>query len=60
MIENLNYVKDHGIKAFLGKEEEKWKCPECGGVISCHNGICHSCGVEKLRTLQEVRDWNRG
>ena len=60
MIENLNYVKEHSMVKFLAREEEKWECPECGGVISCHNGICHSCGVEKLRTLQEVRDWTRG
>ena len=60
MIENHDYIKEHGMAAFLAKEAEKWKCPDCSGVISCHNGICHSCGVEKLKTLQEVRDWTRG
>ena len=60
MIENHDYIKEHGMEAFLAKEAEKWECPDCGGVISCHNGICHSCGVEKLKTLQEVRDWTSG
>ena len=60
MIENLNYIKEHSMEKFLAREEEKWKCPECGEVISCHNGICHSCSVEKLRTLQDVRDWTGG
>ena len=60
MLENLEIIKNKGIKALLVREEEKWKCPECGGVISCHNGICYSCGVEKLKILQEVRSWNRG
>ena len=44
MIENLEYIKEYGMEKLLTKEEEKWKCPECGGVISCHNGICYSCG----------------
>ena len=49
MIENLEFVKKNGIERFLEKEAEKWHCPECGGVICCHNGICYSCGLEKLR-----------
>jgi hypothetical protein len=48
MIENLEYIRDNGMAAFLEREQEKWKCPECGGVISCHNGVCYSCGLEKL------------
>jgi hypothetical protein len=54
MIENLSYIKEHGMTKFLEKEAEKWKCPECGGVISCHNGICFSCGVEKLKSLKKT------
>ena len=60
MIENLEYIKKHGMEKFLEKEEEKWKCPECGGIISCHNGICYSCGLEKLKKgsyRQETKKW---
>ena len=60
MVENHNYIREYGMDEFLKKEAEKWKCPECGGIICCHNGICYSCGAEKLRALQEVRDWTRG
>jgi len=49
MLENLGIIKEKGIGVLLAREEEKWKCPECGGIISCHNGICYSCGVEKLK-----------
>lgn len=51
MLENLEMIKNEGIEALLAREEEKWKCPECGGVISCHNGVCYGCGVKKLRVL---------
>ena len=54
MIENHTYIKEHGMEKFLEKEAEKWKCPECGGVISCHNGICYSCGVGKLKSLKRI------
>ena len=57
MIANLEYIKEHGMAAFLKMEEEKWKCPECGGVISCHNGICYSCGIEKLRSKENIHRW---
>ena len=58
MIENMEYIRDNGMAAFLKKEEEKWKCPECGGVICCHNGICYSCGIEKLRNKENIHRWD--
>jgi hypothetical protein len=52
-IENLNFIKENGIDKFFKKEEERWKCPVCGRVISCHNGICYSCGLEKLKMVNK-------
>jgi len=57
MIENLEYIKENGMDKFLKKEEEKWRCPECGGVICCHNGICYSCGLEKLKAKRNKYRW---
>ena len=51
-IENLDYIKANGIDAFLSKETEKWRCPECGDVISCHNNICYNCGLDKMKAGQ--------
>jgi len=49
MIENLEFIKEHGMERFLEKEEAKWRCPECGEVICCHNGLCLNCDLDKLR-----------
>lgn len=55
MIENLEYIKEHGMKRYLEKEEAKWCCPECGAVICCHNGLCLNCDLEKLRRNKKYR-----
>ena len=60
MIENLTYIKEQGMQKFLKKEEMKWKCLECSGVICCHNGICYSCGLERLKAIDEVHRWTNG
>ena len=57
MIENLKYIRDAGVKALLEREAEKWRCPECGGTICCHNGICFSCGLEKLKAKKRRYRW---
>jgi Protein of unknown function (DUF3795) len=57
MIENLAFIRDHGIDAFLKKEEEKWRCPGCGGTICCHNGICFDCGAGQLRNKKALYRW---
>ena len=57
MIENLESIKEHGIRQFLETEEERWKCPECGAVVCCHNGICFSCGLSKLSNKEKLYRW---
>jgi hypothetical protein len=41
--------QERGIESFLKAEEAKWRCPDCGGVVSCHNGICFDCGLDRLK-----------
>jgi len=57
MIENLEYIGKNGVGQFLEKEEEKWKCPECGAAICCHNGICFNCGLSKLKIKTKLYRW---
>ena len=57
MIENLEFIKKEGMEAFLKKDEEKWRCPDCGATICCHNGICFNCGLEKLRNKKNPYRW---
>jgi len=57
MIENLEFLRDQGLQPFLDRESEKWRCPECGAVICCHNGLCYSCGLEKLRQKKSKYRW---
>jgi hypothetical protein len=49
MIENLESIKTNGMESFLNSQQEKWRCPACGGVICCHNGLCLTCDIEKLK-----------
>jgi len=57
MIENLVFIKEHDIENFLEKEMEKWKCSECGEVISCHNGVCFRCHPDDLRNRIAISRW---
>jgi hypothetical protein len=57
MIENLEFMKKNGMTIFLGNENSKWKCPKCGGVVCCHNGICFSCGLNELKGKKRLYRW---
>ena len=43
MIENLAYIKMHGLESFLKHEEERWKCSECGAGLCVHRDFCLNC-----------------
>ena len=49
MLENLEYIQKSGIEKFLEKEDKKWRCPQCGRIVTCHGGMCLTCGFEKFK-----------
>lgn len=55
LIENLIYIRDEGIDAFLKSEEIKWRCRECSETVSCHNGVCYNCHTDKLAGKPQYR-----
>lgn len=57
-IDNLNEIKEIGIKKFLSNQEKQWKCPTCSGIISCHNGLCYNCDKEKLNNKRRKYSWD--
>ncbi|MEA2077850.1 MAG: DUF3795 domain-containing protein [Candidatus Marinimicrobia bacterium] len=47
MLENLAFIRDEGLDAFLKKEEERWTCKACGAKLSVHRKECTACGKER-------------
>lgn len=54
-IENFKFIKEYGLNGFLEQEEEKWRCPACGGVICCHNGLRLNCNFDTLLQNKKYR-----
>jgi len=44
MLENLAFIREHGLSAFVEKETERWRCPKCGATICVHRRQCQNCG----------------
>ncbi len=43
-IANNLRIKEIGEEAFQEEQNKRFKCPECGGPVSIHEGICYGCG----------------
>ena len=58
MIENLEHIRDFGIRKFLKNEELRWTCTQCAGTICVHKGFCIKCGKRRGRTAGRLRSGN--
>jgi len=58
MIDNLQFIREHGMEKFLEEQEKSWKCRSCGQLICCHNGLCFNCDLEKLKNKKQKYRWN--
>ena len=47
MIENLNSIKEIGIRKFTINEKQKWTCSKCRNIISVHRELCMICGNKR-------------
>lgn len=56
MLENLRYIMQNGMTAFLLLEEERWTCRACGEILCVHRPECPKCGapVPAYRTEQSL------
>ena len=48
LVNNLMEIKSKGLDKWLGEEEKKWKCANCGGVVSIHDLTCYDCGQKRI------------
>jgi hypothetical protein len=46
MIDNLNNIKQFGIRNFIRQERDRWTCPKCREIICVHEGSCIICGYK--------------
>jgi len=56
-IENLELIRDKGMRRLLARDRKRWACPRCGGIVSCHNGLCFRCDFETLKTKKTRYRW---
>ncbi len=42
-IQNLQSIKENGIRKFVEIENKKWTCPDCGAMLCMHIPQCLSC-----------------
>lgn len=43
-MQNLRDIRAMGMEAFLEQQRKRFSCPQCGGPICIHNGVCRDCG----------------
>lgn len=48
MIENLEAIKNKGIKKFVELEKQKLACLNCGNIICVHKENCLICGTKRV------------
>ena len=53
MVENLKTIKTKGMDGFLTDQAEKYRCPNCGDVVSVHDGKCYSCSYIRKKPEPE-------
>jgi len=46
-IENLNNIKESGLRHFLRNEKIRWTCSTCGATLCVHLDHCEHCGKNR-------------
>lgn len=52
MFENLSYIQNHGLDAFIASEEKRWACPVCGKGLCVHRDFCLHCKTKVFEKKQ--------
>lgn len=54
--ENLEYIRENGVREFVAKQYNEHKCSRCDELVSVHNNKCFKCDtVTKLVDKSDVK-----
>jgi hypothetical protein len=56
MLENLEAIRNTGIRKFIRNEKIRWTCPHCGETICVHRRRCSACGVRVVSRGHEEEE----
>ncbi len=48
---NLEQIREMGVREWVRKEEERWRCPKCSLPMSWYDPECARCGEPRSRLL---------
>jgi hypothetical protein len=48
---NLKNMREMGVQEWVKKEEERWRCPQCGLPMSWYDTECIGCGAKRSDRL---------
>ena len=48
LFDSLTRLAEIGVEQWILEQEQKWRCPECGGVVSFYKYTCAKCGYKQL------------
>jgi len=48
---NLKKIREMGVQEWVKKEEERWRCPQCGLPMSWYDPVCSNCGAKRSERL---------
>ena len=54
VLDNLRRMREIGLEAWLKKEEERWRCPQCGTPVDWYAQTCFRCGTEQPYRLPSL------
>lgn len=44
VLDNIRDQKEIGIDAWIEKQQQRWRCPDCGDPTDWYAAHCHKCG----------------
>jgi rubrerythrin len=44
---NLEKIREMGVQKWAKYEEERWRCPQCGLLMSWYDAECVGCGAKR-------------
>jgi hypothetical protein len=51
LIDNLLRIKTIGVERWLEEQEDKFRCPRCGGNTCAIDGECYDCGYKTGKSI---------